>query len=157
LVAAFSKPKPIKLGLIGPKTTPTFLNPGNWCLFDPGSGKAFFRIPDPGSQTHIFGSSVTNLWVKSTIIPSVLAKKFLYMFKYKSMYKFMMFVATKNKRTKTFFPSSFGAVVGSGIRDPGSGRKRNIAFILCHRVSFACFLWMIVVLVISQKRGKVYI
>jgi hypothetical protein len=32
----------------------------------------------------------------------------------------MILVATKNGRAKNFFPSSFGAVVGSGIRDPGS-------------------------------------
>jgi hypothetical protein len=31
----------------------------------------------------------------------------------------MIFVATKNARTKQNFPPSFGAVVGSEIRDPG--------------------------------------
>jgi hypothetical protein len=31
----------------------------------------------------------------------------------------MIFVATKNGRTKICSPSTFGAVVGSGIRDPG--------------------------------------
>ncbi len=40
---------------------------------DPGSGD-FFTL-DPGSQTHIFDSLMTNVWVKSTIILSVLAKK----------------------------------------------------------------------------------
>ncbi len=48
------------------------------CAFltlDPGSGIGFFRIPDPGNQTHIFDSLMTNFWVKSTIILSVLVKK----------------------------------------------------------------------------------
>jgi hypothetical protein len=43
---------------------------------------------------------------------------FLYLFKNKIIYNFTIFVASKN-RTKKFSPSSFGAVVGSGIRDPG--------------------------------------
>ncbi len=53
------------------------------------------------------------------MILSVLAKKILYLFKNKFIYIFMIFVATKNGRTKTFPPSSFGAIVGSGsgIRD----------------------------------------
>jgi hypothetical protein len=55
-------------------------------------------------------------WVKCTIILSVLAKKSLYLFK-KTIYNFIVFVATKNGRTKNISPSSFGAVVGSGIRD----------------------------------------
>jgi hypothetical protein len=33
----------------------------------------------------------------------------------------MICVATKKCRTKNFPPSSFGAVVVSGIQDPGSG------------------------------------
>ncbi len=39
-----------------------FLTPG------PGSGIGLFRIPDLGSQTHIFYSLVTNFWVQSSII-----------------------------------------------------------------------------------------
>jgi hypothetical protein len=52
-----------------------------------------------------------------------LAKNVLNLFKNKIIYNFMIFVATKNGRTKTFFPSSFGAVVGSGIeiRDKHAG------------------------------------
>ncbi len=38
---------------------------------DLGSGD--FLILDPGSQTHIFDSLMTNFWVKSTIILSVFA------------------------------------------------------------------------------------
>jgi hypothetical protein len=44
---------------------------------DPGSG-AFMTLdpgPDLGSQNHIFDSLITNVWVKSTISRSVLAKK----------------------------------------------------------------------------------
>jgi hypothetical protein len=38
----------------------------------------------------------------------------------------MIFVATKNVRTKENFPPlSFGALVGSGIRDAGSGMNKN--------------------------------
>jgi hypothetical protein len=38
----------------------------------------------------------------------------------------MIFVATKNGGTKRIFPlPSFGAVVGSGIRDPASGMDKN--------------------------------
>ncbi len=36
-----------------------------WPL-DPGSGIGFFRIPDLGSQTHIFESLVTIFWVKNS-------------------------------------------------------------------------------------------
>jgi hypothetical protein len=46
------------------------------------------------------------------------------MFKNKIIYNFIIFVATKNRRTKKISLSSFGAVVGSGMdknQDPGSG------------------------------------
>jgi hypothetical protein len=43
-------------------------------------------------------------------------KKYIYVFKIKISLNFMIFVATKNGRK--VFSSSFGAVVGSGIRDP---------------------------------------
>ncbi len=83
------------------------------CLFDPGS-----RILDPGSQNHIFNSLLTNFWVKGTIILSVLAKKFSLPVQNKIIYNFMIFVASKNGRTKKIFsPSPFGVVVASGIRD----------------------------------------
>jgi hypothetical protein len=62
---------------------------------------------------------MTNFWVKSTLIVSVLASKNLIIYN-------LIFVATKNGRTKTnFSSSSFGGVVGSGIRDPGSGMDKN--------------------------------
>ncbi len=55
---------------------------------DPGSG-AFLTL-NPGSQTHILDILMTNFWVKSTII--------------RIIYNFMIFVATKNGRTKKFPP-----------------------------------------------------
>ncbi len=45
---------------------------------DPGSGIGFFL--DPGFQTHIFDSLMTNFWVKRTRIVSVLAKKKFFTF-----------------------------------------------------------------------------
>jgi hypothetical protein len=63
---------------------------------------------------------MTNFWVKSTIIRSVLALK-NFQFINKIIYNFMILVATKTGRTKKTSPSpSFGAVVGSEICDPGS-------------------------------------
>ncbi len=78
----------------------------------------FFRIPDLGFQTRIFQNSRTNFWVNGIII--LWLNNMLYQFKNKIIYYFMIFVATNNSRTKNF-PPSFGAVVGSEIRDPRSG------------------------------------
>jgi hypothetical protein len=81
---------------------------------DLGSG-AFLTL-DPGSQTNIFDILMTNFWVKNNIIFNVLAEKnFLYLFKNKISCNSMIFVATK--MVGQFFPSSFGAVVRSEIRD----------------------------------------
>jgi hypothetical protein len=61
---------------------------------------------------------MTNFWVKSTknliVMASVSVQKLI-------IYNFMIFVAAENGRAKKNFPFSFSAVVGSGIRDPGSG------------------------------------
>jgi hypothetical protein len=67
---------------------------------------------------------MTNFRVKSTIILHFLAKFFFTYFKI-IIHNFMIFVVTKNGRTKKIFPSSFSAVVGSGIQDPGSGMDIN--------------------------------
>jgi hypothetical protein len=58
---------------------------------------------------------MANFGVKST------KKIFLYgyLLKNKIIYNFMIFVAIQNCRTKKISSSSFGAVVGSGIWDPG--------------------------------------
>jgi hypothetical protein len=78
-------------------------------FLDPGS-----RIPNP--------SSVTNVLVKSAIILFEMAQvSFCSNMKY---FQFKKFVATKKGKTTRFSPSSFVAVVGSGIRDgekSGSG------------------------------------
>ncbi len=88
---------------------------------DPGS-----QIPDPGSQTHIFESLVTIFLVKSYIILWKYKKNFLQHFKAKIMISFVKFSATKKGMTTNFFsPLSFVAVLGSGIRDPGSGTGKN--------------------------------
>jgi hypothetical protein len=80
-----------------------------------------FLTLDPGSQTHIYDSLMKHFWVKSTIILSVLAKKnFLHRFKNKlfTIKRYFIFVAQKVLDKNFFFPSySFGAVVGSRIRD----------------------------------------
>jgi hypothetical protein len=70
---------------------------------DPGSGIGFFRIPDLGSQTHIFDSPMTNFWVISAIILSVLSKKISLPVQKKIIYNFVIFVATTNGRTNIFF------------------------------------------------------
>ncbi len=38
------------------------------CLFDPWIRDPEWVFPDPGSQTHIFESLLTIIWVKSSII-----------------------------------------------------------------------------------------
>ncbi len=101
----------------------------NWLLLlvisvadpDPGSG-AFMPLirngffPDLGSQTQIFDSWMTNVWVKKST-SSVLAKKnFLHRFKNNIIYNYMIFVATKNGRT-TFFSPPFRRCCW--IRDSG--------------------------------------
>ncbi len=75
---------------------------GIWCLFDPGIGirKRFFpypgsRIPDPGSQDHIFKSFLTiffgkKLYNSLKIDPNF----FLQHLKTKIIYNFVKFVAT---------------------------------------------------------------
>ncbi len=92
-------------------------------LFDPWtrirdrffSGSGF---SDPGSQTHIFESLVTNFWVKSSIIlenwPKFFSSALI-------IFNFVMFVATKKGMTTNFFsPLSFVAVFGSVI-----GKNQN--------------------------------
>ncbi len=71
-------------------------DPGSGAFLTPGSGirNRFFpdpgsRIPDLGSQTHIFESLVTIFWVKSSII----LRKFQN-FRTKIIWNFVKFVAT---------------------------------------------------------------
>ncbi len=81
-------------------------------------------ISDPGSQTHIFESLVTNFWVKSSLILWKLAQiVFLQHFENEIIFNFVKFVATKKGMTIIYFSSlSFVAVFGSGMgknQDPG--------------------------------------
>jgi hypothetical protein len=84
--------------------------------------------PNPGSRAFLNPKPIflivfiTNFCVKSTVL-CFGNKIFLYLFKNIIIYNFtLIFVATKTGRTKKFPISSFGAVVGSGIRNkhPGS-------------------------------------
>ncbi len=59
---------------------------GAFLTLDPGSGIGFSRISDPGSQPHIFNSLMTSVWVKSTIILSVLAKKISFSVKKRKLF-----------------------------------------------------------------------
>jgi hypothetical protein len=45
---------------------------------DPGSGIGFFRMSDPGSQTHTFESLMTMIWAESSIILCKLAQIFFF-------------------------------------------------------------------------------
>jgi hypothetical protein len=71
------------------------------CVSDPVPGSGirifFFRIPDIGSEIHIFESLVTIYWVKSIMILGELPQIFvLYLFKNKIIFNLVMiFVATK--------------------------------------------------------------
>ncbi len=69
-----------------------------YTVADPGSG-AFLTLDH---KTHIFYSFMTNFWVKSTLILSVLAKKCLYLFKNKIINNFCDICGYKNGRTKKF-------------------------------------------------------
>ena len=60
-------------------------DPGSGAFLTPGSGirNRFFpvpgsRIPNPGSQTHIFEGLVTIFWVKTSIILGKLGQIFLF-------------------------------------------------------------------------------
>jgi hypothetical protein len=90
---------------------------------DPGSGIGFFRIPDPGSKTHIESVIDNFLGKKFYSFLKIGPTYFLQHFKNKIIFNFVKFVATKNGMTTNFSnsfpPLSFVAVFGSGsgIRD----------------------------------------
>ncbi len=50
---------------------------------------------------------------------------FLYLFRNKIIFNFVIFVASKKLERQIFSSSSFVAVVVSGIRDPGSGMDKS--------------------------------
>jgi hypothetical protein len=79
---------------------------------DPGS-----RISDPGCQNQVFESLEKYILGKITIILSDMAQNcFLCLFKNKIFFSFVIFMVTKKVGQQIFPPSSFVAVVGSGIR-----------------------------------------
>jgi hypothetical protein len=87
---------------------------------NPGSG-AFLTL-DPGSQTHIFDSLMTNFSVKGIEVLSGLAeeKKFLYLFKNKISYNFELFVDKK-----IVGPTYFSPPLLVLLLDPRSGMAKN--------------------------------
>jgi hypothetical protein len=97
----------------------------------PGSGirNRFFRIPDLGSQTYIFGRSVTIFWGKSTKILRKLAiKNFLRLLTNKIIFKFAILEAKKKVGQQISPPPPVLLLLldpGSGnmdkSHDPGSG------------------------------------
>ncbi len=89
------------------------LGSGAFLTLDPWSWIGFFRIriSDPESQTHIFDSLMTNLWVKSTIILSVLAKK--------SFFPLPLLVLFLDPGSEIRYPGSEIRYPGSEIRYPG--------------------------------------
>ncbi len=97
-----------------------------WPL-DPGPGIGFFRIPDPGSQIHIFESLLTIFWVKSSIILWKLAQIFFFSIsKLKNVQFCEIFGYVKSYDNKFFFTPLFCCCFWirdprSGILDPGSG------------------------------------
>jgi hypothetical protein len=84
----------------------------------PGSGIPNMFFSDPGSRlpNPYFESLLPSFGGKSSSILCKLAQIF-----YKTVLKFVIFVAAKKVGQQIFFPFSFAAVVGSGIRDPRSG------------------------------------
>ncbi len=94
-------------------------DPGSGAFLTPGSGSGigFLRIPDLGSQTHIFESLVSD---------NILGKKFynslrigpnffLQHFKNKIIFNYVIFVATKKGMATNFFHPSLLLL----LLDPG--------------------------------------
>ncbi len=74
------------------------LDPGSGAFLTPGSGKGFFRIPDLGSQTHIFESLMTIFLSKKFYKSLKIGTNFfLQHFKNKIILNFVKFVATKKR------------------------------------------------------------
>ncbi len=85
---------------------------GEQAMLDSMWGSGAFLTLDPGSQTHIFDSLMTNFWVKSIIILIVLAKKF-FLPVLKLFSNFWYLWPQKMVGQTKFAPSVFGAVIGS--------------------------------------------
>ncbi len=102
------------------------------CLLTPGPGSGIrnrfdFRIPDLGSQPHIF-LKVSDKFLGEKFYNSLKTGPnfFLRHLKNKIIFNFVKFVATKKRFDNKFFsPLSFVAAFKSGIRDTGSGMGKN--------------------------------
>jgi hypothetical protein len=87
---------------------------------DPGSGirnRFFF-----GSQSHIFDSSMTNFWVKSTLILNVLAKEIFFTCLKKKLFTILRYMGLQRMegQKNIFLPPLFVLLLYSG-----SGIDRN--------------------------------
>jgi len=95
------------------------LRTGIRCLFylrirDLGSWESF-RIPN----LYFWGLN-DNFWIKNSIFLCILAQNFLHLFKYKIIYNFVIFVATKKVGQQIFLTLLFSCYFVSETRDPGS-------------------------------------
>ncbi len=61
-------PKTVGYSVADPDTGSGIRDPGFGAFLTPGSGIGFFRIPDLGSQAHIFESLVIIFWINSSLI-----------------------------------------------------------------------------------------
>ncbi len=90
---------------------------------DPGSGLDFF--PDLRSSTHYFKRLETIYRVKCTIILCQLVQIFSVPVQNLNNFRFCKICCYKKIRQLIFYPSSFVALVESGIRDPRSGTQET--------------------------------
>jgi hypothetical protein len=107
--------------------TGSVADPGSGAILTHGSGirNRFLRIPDLGSQTHIFGRLVTFCGVKSTIILCELAQIFFFTCSnIKQFSIFVIFVASKIGKKNLLFPLLFCFCCWIG--DPGSRMDKNL-------------------------------
>ncbi len=97
-------------------------DPGSGAFLTPGSGirDRFFRIPDLGSQIHIFESLVTIFWVKSSIILWKLAQIFFFITSKLNLFAILWNLWLHKKLwQQIFFTPLFCCCFW--IRDPRSG------------------------------------
>jgi hypothetical protein len=104
-------------------------DPGSGAFLTPGSGTRNRFFPNPGSRIpdpKLSELSDNFLGKKFYNSLKIGPNFFLQHFKNKIIFNVVKFVATIKGMTASFFSSlSFDAVLGSGIRDPGSGMGKN--------------------------------
>jgi hypothetical protein len=77
-VVLFGPPPPLMVHRRAVPASVADPDPGSGAFLTPGSGIGFFRIPNLGSQTHIFEGLVTIFWVKTSIILGKLGQIFFF-------------------------------------------------------------------------------